>query len=314
MEKDIFSGRIKLRHIHCFVSVAQERNLGKAAAKLRLSQPAISKTLLELEEIAGVRLFERGRLGARLTRDGEAFLTHAVAVLEALDAARNAVAADKTPQNEAVYVGALPTVAPDLLPLALDHFRRARPHAKVVIQTAANAPLLAMLKAGEVDFVVGRMVDPEMMVGISFELLYVEPLILAVRAGHPLSGTAAVRLNDVVGYPLIVSTKGTITRHNTESYLQSRGFRLPANCIETLSVSVSRLIAQQSDAIWFTHIGAVREDLAGNVLTRLAILTAGTEEPVGLLHRSGGVLAPPVLEFMKIMRESAVARRLPAKS
>jgi LysR family pca operon transcriptional activator len=313
MEKELFSGRIRLRHINCFVSVAQERNLGKAAAKLRLSQPAISKTLAELEEIVGVRLFERGRQGAQLTRDGEAFLTHAVAVLEALEAARTAVGSQQTPNTEAIYVGALPTVAPDLLPLALDTFRRARPHTRVVIQTGANAPLLDMLKAGEVDFVLGRMVDPQMMVGLSFELLYVEPLILAVRSGHPLDAAGAVSLNDVVAFPLIVSTKGTITRHNTETYLQSRGFRLPANCIETLSVSVSRLITQQLDAVWFTHIGAVRDDLANNILARLAIATGGTEEAVGLLHRSGGSMAPPVLEFMKILRESALVRRVPAK-
>src|SRR3569832_509279 len=60
MDKDHFGSRIRLRHLQCFVCIAQERNLGKAADKLRLSQPAISKTLTELEALVGARLFERG--------------------------------------------------------------------------------------------------------------------------------------------------------------------------------------------------------------------------------------------------------------
>lgn len=86
MEKNIlFNQRIRLRHLHTFVAVAQQGTLGRAAETLSLSQPALSKTLNELEELTGVRLFERGRLGAQLTTMGEQFLTHAVRVLDALN-------------------------------------------------------------------------------------------------------------------------------------------------------------------------------------------------------------------------------------
>jgi LysR family pca operon transcriptional activator len=309
MEKALFASRIRLRHIQCFVAVAQERTLGKAAERLRLTQPAISKTLSELEAIVGARLFERGRLGAHLTGDGETFLAHAVAVLEALDAARNAVGAEQAPKTETVHIGALPTVAPDLIPTALTSFRRMHSHAKLVIHTAANAPLLAMLRAGEVDFVLGRMADPQMMVGLSFELLYVEPLILVVRPDHPLSQPGSVLLSDVVEFPLIVSPKGTIPRHNTESYFHSQALKLPANCTETLSVSVARMITRQSDSVWFTPAGAVRDDLATRMLVQLPVGTEGTEEPVGLLHRSEGVLAQSALEFIKALRAAAISRR-----
>src|SRR5690606_16338361 len=143
-----FNSRIRLRHIQCFVAVAQEQHLRKAAERLHLSQPAVSKTLAELETLMGVRLMERGRFGARLTRDGQSFLVHALSVLEALAGARRAVLGDTEAAHEVVRVGALPTVAPDLLPQALADFRHARPEAKVDIQIAANAPLLDKLRAG----------------------------------------------------------------------------------------------------------------------------------------------------------------------
>ncbi len=309
MEKDLFKSRVRLRHLDCFVSVAQTRNLGKAATKMRLTQPAISKTLTELEEILGVKLLERNRLGAQLTRDGETFLAHALAVQDALNAAGAAVGGEQAPQSEAVYVGALPTVAPDLLPLALAEFRRQHPHTRAVVQTATNTVLLQMLKAGEIDFALARMADPEMMAGLSFELLYVEPLALIVRPGHPLVATGKVSLSEVIAYPIVVSTRGTIPRHNTESYFQSRGLKIPSNCIETLSVSLARQIVRQSEAVWFAPAGAVRADFVDGALTRLAVPTEGTEEPVGLMQRSGGAPGAPALAFMEVLREMAVVRR-----
>src|SRR5579871_1778642 len=74
------ASRIRLRHLTCFVVVAQERTLAAAAARLHLSQPAVSKTLAELEELAGRRLVERGRAGTQLTSAGEEFLRYAVDV------------------------------------------------------------------------------------------------------------------------------------------------------------------------------------------------------------------------------------------
>ena len=92
MQKNgLFSQRIRLRHLHTFVAVAQQGTLGRAAETLNLSQPALSKTLNELEQLTGTRLFERGRLGAQLTLVGEQFLTHAVKVLDALNTAGQAL-------------------------------------------------------------------------------------------------------------------------------------------------------------------------------------------------------------------------------
>src|SRR6202050_5105254 len=101
----VTSSRIRLRHLSCFVVVAQERTLASAAARLHLSQPAVSKTLAELEELAGRRRVERGRGGTALTPAGEEFLRYAVDVTQALESAA------------AVLTGAAAPIAP-ALPLA----------------------------------------------------------------------------------------------------------------------------------------------------------------------------------------------------
>jgi DNA-binding transcriptional LysR family regulator len=308
MEKDFFSSRIRLRHIHCFVAVAQEGNLGRAAARLSLTQPAVSKTLGELEELAGARLFERGRQGARLTRDGEAFLAHALPVLEALDAAGRAMGQHRAPGARAIHVAALPTVAPDLLPAAVNAFRALHPDAGILLRTAANTALMAMLKADDIDIALGRMSDPEMMAGLSFELLYMEPLVIAARPGHPLAALPSPALAQALDYPLVVSSKGTVPRHHTAAWLQKLGMALPANCIETMSVSVARLLTQQSDALWFTPAGAVRADVASGMLVLVNVPPGAAEEAVGLLRRADARRDPLIEEFVRLLKQCAAAR------
>lgn len=315
MEKDNFRQRIRLRHIHCFLAIAQEGNLGKAAERLRLTQPAISKTLAELEDIASCKLFERDRQGARLTPQGENFRRHALGVLEALDAVSDSIGLDPRPEGAVVNIGVLPSVGADLMPTALARFRRGHPLARVALRTAANAPLLDMLKGGTVEFVLGRMADPQMMAGLSFELLYVEPLSLLVRAMHPLASATgvSVSLSDVIACPLIVAPPGTVPRHRAESLLQAHGLELPSHCTETMSVSIARQLVLQTDAVWFAPSGAVRDDLAAGALASLPVSTKGTEEPVGLLLRSDAALAPAAKDLLRVLREMAAERRLPGE-
>ena len=286
---DTFIRSVQLRHMRCLVAVAQERHLARAAERLALSQPAISKTLAELETMAGVRLVERGTAGRRgvqgLTPVGEQLLAHALRVLEAVDASALAIAPATGGQLQRLRIGALPSVAPALLPRALADFRSKWPHVQVIVKSAANGALLDELRAGELDLVAGRMSDPRLMTGLSFELLHTEPLVFAARTGHPLARRGTT-VQDVLLHPLVVYGEGTIPRHNTESFFSALGLALPTNALQTLDVSVARALVAISDAVWITPLGAARADLEERRLVRLPIRTTGTEEPVGLLMRS----------------------------
>ena len=81
---NLTSGRIKFRHLQCFLAVMQFGSVQRAADSLSITQPAVSKTIGELESILGVRLFERGRRGAAPTREGRLFAPHAAACVGAL--------------------------------------------------------------------------------------------------------------------------------------------------------------------------------------------------------------------------------------
>ncbi|MDV0609889.1 LysR substrate-binding domain-containing protein [Klebsiella quasipneumoniae subsp. similipneumoniae] len=307
MEKNgLFSQRIRLRHLHTFVAVAQQGTLGRAAETLNLSQPALSKTLNELEQLTGTRLFERGRLGAQLTLVGEQFLTHAVKVLDALNSAGQALNRKEGLNNDIVRIGALPTAALGILPTVIGQFHKQQKDITLQVATMNNTMLLAGLKSGKIDIGIGRMSDPELMSGLHYELLFLESLKLVVRPGHPLL-QETVTLSRVMEWPVVVSPKGTVPRQNAEALLQSQGCKMPAGCIETLSASLSRQLTVDFDYVWFVPSGAVKDDLRRGVLTALPIATQGAGEPIGILTRVDATLTPGTQTLLSAIRKSMPA-------
>ena len=297
--------RIRLRHLTCFVVVAQERTLARAAARLHLSQPAVSKTLAELEDLAGRRLVERGRAGTALTPAGEQFLKYAVDVTQALKSAAAALTGTAPALAPVLRVGALPTAAGGMLVQAIARLHERRPHAGVSVRTGDNPELLAALKSGEIDVAVGRIAEPAMMQGVSFELLYAESLAVVARPQHPLAiaGDKPVSPVALLDYPLVIPCAGTAPRHDVEGFFEAHGVTLPPGRTETQSVSFARTLTLLSDAVWITPLYPVRLDLDRRWLRRLNVPVPGGAEPVGILSRSGVAPSELASQLMDTLRE-----------
>jgi len=298
-----FNQRIRLRHLHTFVAVAQQGTLGRAAETLSLSQPALSKTLNELEDLAGVRLFDRGRLGAQLTTMGEQFLTHAVRVLDALNHAGQSFTLPHEKSPEVMRLGVLTTVALGMLPSILDRFHQQQPQAIVQVATLHNNVLIAALKAGEFDVGIGRMADPDLMAGLTYELLFLESLRLVVRPDHPLLSDN-VTLSKALSWPVVISPEGTAPRRIAEAMLKEQGCTLPGTLVETSSTSLARQLALRYNYVWFVPSGAIKEDLLHNALAALPIASHGPGEAVGIMTRSGAPLTLSAEILLATIRKS----------
>ena len=304
MEKNgLFSQRIRLRHLHTFVAVAQQGTLGRAAETLKLSQPALSKTLNELEQLTGTRLLDRGRLGAQLTLVGEQFLTHAIRVLDALNTAGQSLNYQPEQNNAVIRIGALPTAALGILPEVIGQVHKQQPDLNLQVATTNNPMLLAGLKSGELDVGIGRMSDPEMMSGLTYEMLFLESLKLVVRPDHPLLQTT-ITLSRVLEWPVVVLPTGTVPRQNAEELLHSHGCTLPAGCIEPLSASLSRQLTANFDYVWFVPSGAVKNDLRQGSLVALPIVPAGVGDPIGIITRVDAPLSAGVQSLINAIRKT----------
>lgn len=307
MQTRLADARVKFRHLQCFLAVAQFGSVQQAAESLSVTQPAVSKTIAELESLLGVRLFERGRHGAVPTREGQLFMPHASACVSALRHGVELLARDEGAVAATLDVGVLPTVATDVLSGALRRFAQQWPRVSVRLLTAANAELLERLKSGAISFAIGRLADPERMVGLSFELLYNEPLAVVVRSGHPLARGGALPAQ-LPQFPLVLPPFGTLIRQAADSLLAAWGAQPLSAFVEMLSVSVGRSLALENDAVWFVPAGAVEYDLRQGALVRLPLPSAGGEEPVGLVLRTDTQPSPAGRALIDAVKHAARER------
>lgn len=298
--------RIKFRHLQTFAEVARQQSVVKAADSLNISQPAVTKTIRELEESLGVDLFERDGRGIRITRHGEVFLRHAVASLTALRQGIDSVSTDQLDNVPPVRVGALPTVSTRIMPKAMNLFLEEQTRSRIKIVTGENAVLLEQLRLGELDLVVGRLAAPEKMTGFSFEHLYSEQVLFVVRAGHPLlqGGSIFASLGE---YPVLMPTRGSIIRPFVERFLIANGVGPITTQVETVSDSFGRAFVRSSDAVWIISSGVVAGDIEDGVLQALPIDTTETKGPVGLTLRTDAVASMPMSILMQAIREAAKA-------
>lgn len=291
--------RIKYRHLLCFIEVARQGSLARAAQVMSVSQPAISKTLKELEVLLDASLFDRGKQGVTLTAAGQAFLRYAGPSVQAL---REGVRSLRAGEHEAgmVRLGALSTVESSLLP---DVVRRLHAqHAALVVSvvTGPSAYLLGQLRSGELDLVVGRMTDAPQIEGLSFEHLYSESMTLVVRPGHAMLEGDARQL--IGKFPLVLPQSGTTIRRHADSLFVQLGISPPPRRLETLSVALSRHYVRVSDAVWVAPLDAVREDLATGELCEVNL---GVKEPGG----SVGICTNPALPSSLAMQWCCEALR-----
>jgi LysR family pca operon transcriptional activator len=298
---------ISYRHVRCFLEVARRASVGQAAEALAISQPAVSKTLRELEERLGAALFERAGRRLRLTAAGRLFQKHAGLSLTELE--RGIRALRNEAEGAVLNVGVLPTVATRVLPRAAAAFARTLPDACLRASTGPNRHLLAQLREGALDLVVGRLAAPDEMAGLVFEQLYSEAIVAVVRPGHPLlAGPGA----DLAGFPLILPPPDAIIRPAVEQHFLSLGRELPRAQVETVSLALGRGLVRASDAAWFISRGVVAEELAERRLVALPLPGLPHAGPVGLTLRSGQAPGDALAQLMQALRDAAVAEAAPA--
>ncbi|HEX6093141.1 MAG TPA: pca operon transcription factor PcaQ [Dongiaceae bacterium] len=297
--------RVKYRHIQCFLEVARQQSVVKAAAALSVTQPAVSKTILELEELLGVALFERRGRGVALTRFGEVFLRYAGASITALRQGIDSITQARTKGGMAIKVGALPTVSTRVMPTAVQLFKQENMGTVVRVITGANSVLLSQLRTGDLDLVVGRLADPDLMTGLSFEHLYSETVSFIVRPGHPLLALKPFDLRKFTEYTVLMPTEGAIIRPMVDRFLIANGIATVPDQIETVSMAFGRRYIRMTDAVWIISRGVVADDIDDGVLAELPVATQEITGPVGLTTRADIPASLPAVMLMQTIREAA---------
>ena len=300
---DLLNGRLKLRHLVLVVAVADTGSVLRAAEQLHLAQPAVTRSLREVEQLLGVELFHRGPRGCTPTLFGEAFLEHARTVLAELRRAGERIAGLADGAVGTVTVGTLLAGSNVLLPRAIAALKRERPGITVVVQEATFDVQLPRLLSGEVDLILGRLNPIRDDAGLRQVALYTEPIRLVVRRGHPALASDGLRLADLRDYPWVFPLEQTALRAELEAVFAAAGLAPPDNLVECTASLTVRTLIRDTDMI------AALPELVAGTDGELALLPVSLEpvrRQVGVTLLDGRPLTPAARMMMDHLRSQAV--------
>jgi DNA-binding transcriptional LysR family regulator len=198
---------MELRHLRYFVAVAEEQSVTRAAARLHVSQPPLSRQIRDLEDELGVALFDHGAKSVRLTEAGNVFLTQARVVLQQATEAVQMVKAVANGQSGEIHVGFAPSLTVEILPRALKIFQEASPGVRVQLHDLSTQEMLRGLRDGKLNVALMIQTSPKVLAGFEFEELRRYAVCVAMHPAHALARARKVSLEKVanerlVGYTL----------------------------------------------------------------------------------------------------------------
>jgi DNA-binding transcriptional LysR family regulator len=194
---------MELRHFRYFVAVAEEENVSRAALKLHVSQPGLSRQIHDLEDEMGFQLFQRNAKSLRLTEAGKTFLDQARAVLQHADEAVKAARAVAQDGPDEIQVGYAPSLTVQILPQALRVFQAKYPKVRIALNDLTTEEMLTQLRSEKIQ--VALMVRPSsrMLRGLSFKEMARYPMRVAVAPKHRLARAKSLSLAQVAAEPLL---------------------------------------------------------------------------------------------------------------
>lgn len=233
---------MELRHLRYFVAVAGEENVSKAAVKLRVSQPGISRQIRDLEDEIGFLLFERSAKSVRLTAAGKVFFAEARDVLLHADAAVNKARAVAHGAGGEIEVGYAPSLTVQILPPTLRKFQQEFPQVRVKLHDLSTEEMLAQLRTGKLQVALLVQTRRAALRGLKFLELARYPICVAMMPTHPLAKAKSVSLAQVIQEPLVAYTRADYPEYHEDLARWLAGTKGRPNIVEEHD-GVSSLVA-----------------------------------------------------------------------
>jgi LysR family transcriptional regulator, benzoate and cis,cis-muconate-responsive activator of ben and cat genes len=291
------------RQLKYFVAVAEERNIGRAAARLNMSQPPLTRQIQQLEVSLGVALFVRTPRGVELTEAGNELLRDARSIASMMGAATERAQRAGKGQVGRLDIGVYGSAMFDIVPRILHGFRRSHPDVKLVLHPGQTPQQILALKQGRIQIAFERLLpdDPDILV----ELVAREPLFVALRNDHPLAGRVTIDIRALAREPLIVnSAPGSRIAAKAAELFRANGIE-PHIAYDSEDVIIAAAMVASGDGICLVpasltnlhmpHLAYRRLKARGDATMDLYCMSlAGTENPLLATFRNSLTIEVPV--------------------
>lgn len=310
MEKVVpIKPNLKLHHLRDFVAIAHHQSVRGAARSLELAQPALTRSLRELERELNASLVDRHARGVVLTAIGQRFLVRAQSAMEEIRRAGEEVAQLGGSLDGSVNVALSTAVMLALLPSAIPAFRKARPGAQLRMVEAVFPAAEQRLLDGQLDFYIGP--QPETLPRpLRSELYFKNERVIVARKGHPLG--AARSLKQLLGCDWILTGLRERVEREFEEIFSACGLSAPKSCMRVESTMGILSILSNTDALVLLPRQWTDSPMFKDVLEVVPVREKLLAPDIVLIARSGVPLTPVAEQFAVFMQRAAAQVHWPA--
>jgi DNA-binding transcriptional LysR family regulator len=233
--------RVRLRDLHVFFAVTRRGSMAKAAAELRITQPAVSRVIADLEHALGVRLLDRGPQGVEATMYGRVLLKRGGVAFDEIKQAIRDIEFLANPNVGEVRIGCAESIAAAILPPVIAQLFRRHPGVVPIVGEIASPSVdFSELRARKVDLLVARIVSPlvrgQTTDDVNVEVLFDDDMVVAAGAHSRWARRRKVDLAELADEPWILADPNTWNNLIVAEAFNARGLKMPNICLMTLSV------------------------------------------------------------------------------
>ncbi len=297
--------RLKLRQLRLLVAVGEFGSIQHAARALKVSQPAATKLIQDLELDFEVQLFERTNRGVVATDVGNALIRHSKLILAQVSNAAQELEDLTEGSSGRVVIGSLLAAAPRLLPNAITALLEDRPRVAIKVVEGTNDALIPSLISGEIDMIVGRLPAYRARARFVQEKLFDDRVVAVVGRQHPLAGKPSATFRQIKPFGWILPPSETTLRRQVDQYFVSQGQYSPPMILESVSYLANRTILQDRDLIGLLPEQVALRETEDNQLSALDWTVPFGKGPVGVSYRGPDTLSPAASVFLKTLRKVA---------
>ena len=302
---------LKFSQLRLLAALRDLGQIGAAAQHVGLTQPAASRLLAQLEELAGVALYTRHARGVVLTEAGRVLAEQAASTLQGLDLANERIGQLVRGARGLVRVGSVTGPSLELLLPVLREARLAYPEIELAVEVGTSDRLSDLLLNRELDFYIGRIPERADAGVYELDVIGPEPISLVVRLGHPLVRQDRLQLRDCLDYDWVTQPPGGLLRRTAETYILKQGLPLPKRVLGTSSTLFTLAMLNETNAIaplaravadFFIARGAL-----GSRLARLPVAVDMQVGDFGLVRRAGEAVSPSTERLLQMLRRRVAA-------
>ena len=286
---NLISNRLRMRHLRLLMVLDEHGSLRKAAEVMSLTQPALTKSLHEIEELVGEPLFSRTPKGIEPNTLGDALIRYARLVHTDLGGLHKELTALKSGSIGNIHIGGIQALSNSLLPTTIAFLKKEHPLLGITVDVETSDQLLKALEQDKIDMVIARIPEGYPSENLNFEPFGAEVIAPVARSDHPEMHKRKVTLEALQKYCWVIQSQPAPLRMFFHQLFRDARISLPSSTVETSSTLLSLSLLKESDMVSLQPVSLISYYERMNIIGRLPISLSIKMNSYGLVTRKNRI-------------------------